>query len=72
LEFPDIDFQKITNMPPKELLVFPSHGHNCPTVLWFTLANRKFKKIKNYIPKSTAKPPSMCCITRLLVSNIHY
>lgn len=47
----------MTYQTPKELLVFPSHGPNCPTILWFTLCNKKFRNLKDYVPKSTAKPP---------------
>ena len=58
LEFPYVDFKKITNSPPQDFMVFPSHGHNCPTVVWITLSNRKFKSLQNYVPRSTAEPPS--------------
>lgn len=58
LEFPTIDFEKISNMPPTEFLLLPSDGPNCPTVLWFTLCNKKFREEKNYVPRSTTRKSS--------------
>ena len=57
LKFPKIDLEAIKNQTPKEFLFLPSDDDNCPSVLWFTLCNKKFKE--SYCgAKSTASPPS--------------
>ncbi|CAK8682180.1 unnamed protein product [Clavelina lepadiformis] len=56
LHFPQMDFEKITNLPPKEFLIFPSDDDDCPTILWFTLCNKTFKNLKDYTPRSKERP----------------
>uniref|UniRef100_H2Z901 PLA2c domain-containing protein n=1 Tax=Ciona savignyi TaxID=51511 RepID=H2Z901_CIOSA len=57
IKFPPIDFKKLLNSPPKELLVFESHDDDCPTVLWFTLCTKEFRNLEDYKPRSSVKPP---------------
>ncbi|CAK8685039.1 unnamed protein product [Clavelina lepadiformis] len=56
LKFPYIDFEEVANLPPKEFRIFPSREYDCPTVIWFTLCNKKFKSLSDYKPRSTEKP----------------
>ncbi|CAK8684780.1 unnamed protein product [Clavelina lepadiformis] len=56
LHFPPVDFEELTNLPPKEFLIFPSDHDDCPTVLWFTLSNKAFKNLNNYTPRSNERP----------------
>lgn len=52
LKFPYVDFKKIASSPPKELLIFEdTNDADCPTVLWFTLCNAKFRNASNYKPR---------------------
>ncbi|CAK8682001.1 unnamed protein product [Clavelina lepadiformis] len=50
IRFPPVDFKTVVNLPPKELLVFESTDDECPTVMWFTLCNKKFRSLKDYKP----------------------
>ncbi|XP_076809592.1 cytosolic phospholipase A2-like [Clavelina lepadiformis] len=56
LRWPPVNFEKITNLPPKEFLIFPSDDDDCPTILWFTLCNKTFKNLKDYTPRSKERP----------------
>ncbi|XP_076809591.1 cytosolic phospholipase A2-like [Clavelina lepadiformis] len=56
LHYPPVNFEKITNLPPKEFLIFPSDDDDCPTILWFTLCNKTFKNLKDYTPRSKERP----------------
>lgn len=49
LKFPDINLEDLSE--PKEFLAFEGDETGTPTVLWFTLCNRNFKKLKNYKPR---------------------
>nr|XP_002125337.3 cytosolic phospholipase A2 [Ciona intestinalis] len=57
VRFPPVNSEALATKEPQELLIFESDGDDCPTVMWFTLCNKEFRKLRNYEPKSTQDPP---------------
>ncbi|CAK8695640.1 unnamed protein product [Clavelina lepadiformis] len=57
IKFPQVDFEKIKNSTPEEFLVFPGDDNGSPTILWFTLCNKKFKDLNDYVPRSKEPAP---------------